>query len=312
MMFSLAFLGLCGCAVATAPRPQPAEVCSPPQENADRGNLLIQVQQVRSPSSFRVLKTNRTSGDVSMGASSGRYPYTRFLDTNRTPGPVNVSMDASAFIAELEPCARKLFDKSMPPREDPEVPGIDAVFVVHGTMLHERLERLKDTLPAHGIHKWTTLDAFDGPKLSPDDISCLFGQVDVNHSAILNGPNHLSSVAKPHLAYYAVVKEGLRNALVIEDDVYFNSDNVDLKAELASLAAQMPACDIIQIGPLAIGYLISNGGARKMLTALRAGQEKLKNPADWQMDYVESKVTNFNRCHRDFMFTGDGHGSNHY
>eukprot|EP00418_Pyrodinium_bahamense_P057845 CAMPEP_0179164868 /NCGR_PEP_ID=MMETSP0796-20121207/80953_1 /TAXON_ID=73915 /ORGANISM="Pyrodinium bahamense, Strain pbaha01" /LENGTH=114 /DNA_ID=CAMNT_0020867395 /DNA_START=12 /DNA_END=356 /DNA_ORIENTATION=- len=109
-----------------------------------------------------------------------------------------------------------------------------------------------------------------------------------------------------------MVQRGLPHALVVEDDLVV-SPELDLLTALQEQVRRLKeqGCDILKVAPFAVGYLISNSGARKMLSVLQEGSEGILNPTDWEIEMVASQVTNFKRCDRALLFDQYGHGTNH-
>jgi len=214
----------------------------------------------------------------------------------------------------LEPCVpQRMRGRGPELLRSSSVPGVQSIAVVHGTHLQDRKQKLVKLLELHGLRNVSFINAYDGETITQEDQSCFFG----NSSGRIGGShccNRLSSVLKPHLAFFAMVKMNVPSMLVLEDDLRVLPAKGAVRGRLTEAARQLGTCDLVQVARFAVGYIISNAGARMFLHfSLRINGTRIRNPHDWVMEEMSRKKPNgFRLCQfQPRVFEDTGHGSNH-
>jgi len=221
---------------------------------------------------------------------------------------------AEEFISGLEPCVNRLLAGTDPKPPPSGIPGIDGIAVVHANFLKDREEALARVLREHGLTNWSFIGAYDGDRIGSSAARCFFGQW-VRRISGRQCCNRLSSVLKPHVAMFNMVRSNLKSLLILEDDLTVKPSisQESVQKQLARAARKLKRCDLVKVSKYAVAYLISNAGARKMLRySLRLGGGRIANPQDWQMDEVARKrYRGFKMCdHKPHIFDHYGHGTN--
>ncbi len=209
----------------------------------------------------------------------------------------------------LKQCVQDLFSKSNLPVILPRIDerfSLDGVFVPHYTKLTHRKATMKER-----VRQWVGVepvfvDQFDKEELT-DEVNFCVNNREVQQKFILrhttDGENSLSM--KHFLIFYHIVKMGLQNVIVMEDDaVLFNKDFLSPESEWQIIFRDLPEdYDIVMMskffeyrhqgaaaGPHLVlaqqsevtsMYLVSNKGARNMLRTL-----PLVGPIDFQINYA--------------------------
>lgn len=212
---------------------------------------------------------------------------------------------------DIKDCVAEQLEKYNPPAQSP-LPGIDALLVVHYSKLKDRRAQMEKVLESEGmLDKAIFVTWFDKEDMTKENQECL-----VSPTFKSKRGEGAKSLSLKHLwAYNYVIKNGLKNALVLEDDAMPIAPGVH--ADLEKVMAVAPeSYDMLALGtkrtktePVMAGatvnehwkgpgwkggatssYIISQEGAQRMVKSIMEDHKGVSSASDAQQGLLLPKT----------------------
>jgi len=208
---------------------------------------------------------------------------------------VDVSTDSHTWLQSLDSCVAKFFDPAVQQltiaRSSNSNSGAagssnsTSLYIVHAAFIKDRVAPLEQNLAGQGFKEWTYMSPFDDAAVTDEVKTCFF-----THPVAIGSNKRLSLDLKHGLAYYTMLARGETSAFVMEDDLRLSSVTASGLGQFLRRLSAPENCDVVLLSTWASGYLLSQAGARKLLSALQPNMGKFMNPPDWHMDLSTAKA----------------------